>query len=185
MLPDRDLAARAKSAATRAMDEVAIAKRLLALPGGWRGLHGVPVGADGRDVDHLVVGPGGVFTVNLKHHREDGVWVSGDTIKVNGSAADYVPNSRVAAHRAAKLLDARAKLNVPVRGIVAVVGAHGGFSVQNQPADGAVVVLRLRTLPAYLRAQPAVLQDDAVARVFEVARHLATWQPSTVAWSEF
>jgi Nuclease-related domain len=185
LLPDRDLATRRTVPRTGPMDEVSIAKRLLALPSGWRGLHAVPVGTDGRDVDHLVVGPGGVFTVDMKHHREDGVWVSGDTIKVNGRKADYVANSRVEAQRAAKLLDARAKLHVPVRGVVAVVGAHGGFAVQTQPADGAVVVLRLRSLPEYLRAQPAVLEDDEVRRVFEVARHLATWQPSTVAWSDF
>ena len=34
----------------------------------WRFLHAIPVGDRGSDIDHLVIGPGGIFTVNAKHH---------------------------------------------------------------------------------------------------------------------
>src|SRR5680860_1213119 len=34
----------------------------------WRFLHAIPVGDRGSDIDHVIVGPGGVFTVNAKHH---------------------------------------------------------------------------------------------------------------------
>ena len=36
------------------------------LPEGWFVFHDVPVGARGANIDHLVVGPSGVFTVNTK-----------------------------------------------------------------------------------------------------------------------
>ena len=34
---------------------------------GWRVLHSIPLGRGG-DIDHLIIGPGGVFTANTKHH---------------------------------------------------------------------------------------------------------------------
>jgi len=34
----------------------------------WRSLHAIPVGENGSDIDHLVIGPGGTFTLNSKHH---------------------------------------------------------------------------------------------------------------------
>ncbi|WP_461109557.1 nuclease-related domain-containing protein [Tessaracoccus terricola] len=35
----------------------------------WGFLNFIPVGDHGADIDHLVIGPGGVFTVNSKYHR--------------------------------------------------------------------------------------------------------------------
>ncbi len=40
----------------------------------WRVLHAVPVGTGDSDIDHLVIGPGGVFTVNTKHHPGGTSW---------------------------------------------------------------------------------------------------------------
>jgi hypothetical protein len=51
----------------------------------WRFLHAIPVGDRGSDIDHLVIGPGGVFTVNAKHHPRAKIWVGGDTFMVNGN----------------------------------------------------------------------------------------------------
>ena len=50
----------------------------------WRFLHAIPVGDRGSDIDHLVIGPGGIFTVNAKHHPGAKIWVGGDTFMVNG-----------------------------------------------------------------------------------------------------
>jgi nuclease-like protein len=37
------------------------------LPSGWHAFHDIPVGHRGANIDHLVVGPVGVFTVNTKN----------------------------------------------------------------------------------------------------------------------
>jgi Nuclease-related domain len=42
---------------------------------GWRVFHSVPVGDRGSDIDHVVIGPGGVWTVNTKGHPGKSVWV--------------------------------------------------------------------------------------------------------------
>jgi len=52
-------------------------------------LHGVQLGAGG-DVDHLVIGPPGVFTVNTKHHPKAKIKVGSKVLFVNGHQAPYI-----------------------------------------------------------------------------------------------
>ncbi|MFD9104100.1 NERD domain-containing protein [Streptomyces virginiae] len=52
-------------------------------PLGWRVLHGIEKG-NGGDIDHLLIGPGGVFSINTKHHRGASVWVGDSMAKING-----------------------------------------------------------------------------------------------------
>ncbi len=165
--------------------ETEVARRLGRLGLGWRVLHAVPVGERGSDIDHVVIGPGGVFTINAKNHPQANVWVGGDTVKVNGFNQPYIRNSRHEARRAAKLLSAAAGFDVEVRGIVAIMGAQRGFTVKAQPRDGVVSVITRKQVDAHLQAAPAVLGVPSIERIFAVARHLATWHPSTVRWDDF
>ncbi|PTM85918.1 nuclease-related domain-containing protein [Dietzia psychralcaliphila] len=84
--------------------EQAVGEQLAALDARWRILHAVRVGERGADIDHVVIGPGGVFTVNSKNHPKAAVWVGGDTVMVNGSRVPYIRNSRHEAKRASRLL---------------------------------------------------------------------------------
>lgn len=158
--------------------------RLAKLGSGWQVLHAVPVGDRGSDIDHVVIGPAGVFTINTKHHPEANVWVAGDTIKVNGQNRYYVRNSRHEAERASRLLSTRAGIQVPVHGLIVVMGAQRGFTVKHQPKDGAVSVLTRKALCGHLRSRPVILDGATVDRIYQAARHLATWQPGTVRWSD-
>lgn len=157
-----------------------VARRLVKLGPDWRVLHAVPIGDRGSDIDHVVIGPGGVFTINVKHHPQASVWVHGDTVKVNGFNQPYVRNSRHEARRTDALLSAAARFDVEVRGLVVVMGAHRGFVVKQQPRDGAVFVVARKHLVDFLHSQPAVLGPPSIARIYDVARHLSTWQPTTV-----
>ena len=69
---------------------------------GWQVLHSVPVGARGCDIDHVLIGPGGAFTVNTKNHRTADVWVAKPTLMVNGHKESYYAKSRYEAERAAR-----------------------------------------------------------------------------------
>src|ERR1700692_3418587 len=42
--------------------------QLRKLGDGWRIIHGVPVGMGDTDIDHVVIGPPGVYTLNTKNH---------------------------------------------------------------------------------------------------------------------
>ena len=165
--------------------EVEVARRLAKLGPAWRVLHSIPVGDRGSDIDHLVIGPAGVFTINTKNHPTAKVWVRGDTFTVNGQHHFYVRNSRHEAARAAKLLSARTSLDIQVTGVIAVMGATGGFTVKEQPSDGKVAVVRRKEGAAYLTNLPQRLDASSVEQIYAAARHLSTWQPTIVGWSDF
>jgi hypothetical protein len=104
----------------------------------WHVVHAIPVGENGADIDHLVVGPAGVFTLNSKHHPDAKIWIRGDTFLVNGHGQPYVRNSRHEARRAARLLAAATGCPVPVTGVVMPVGA-ADLVIKQLPDDVAIV----------------------------------------------
>jgi hypothetical protein len=156
--------------------EEAVAAQIAKLGPEWRVLHAVRVGERGSDIDHVLIGPAGVFTVNAKHHPNASVWVGGDTFMVNGHRVPYIRNSRHEGRRAARLLTEHVGFPVEVVGIVAVVGAHKGFTVKKQPEDGAVIVVPRRRISHYVRKLPLRLEPRQVEAIYEVARRSTTWR---------
>lgn len=156
--------------------EEAVAAQLARLGPAWRVLHAVRVGDRGTDIDHVVIGPGGVFTVNAKHRPRTKVWVGGDTFIVGGHRVDYVRNSRHEARRAAKLLTEHAGFAVAVIGVIAVVGAHEGFVVKEQPRDGAVHVVQRKRISHYLLSLPPRLTAREIDAIYDIARRSTTWR---------
>ncbi|MGH8963527.1 MAG: nuclease-related domain-containing protein [Jatrophihabitantaceae bacterium] len=150
---------------------VEIARRLATLGAPWRVLHAVPIGD--RAVDHLVIGPAGVFTIDTKHHPGAKIVVRGDSVTVDGADQPYVATSRDQARQAAELLSARALFDVDVRALVAVFGAPGGFTVKAQAYDGVVNVLTRKEIVPHLWSSPEVLGAPSIERIYEVARELA------------
>lgn len=155
-----------------ARGERIVADRLSRLPDGWTVLHSVPVGTKESDIDHVVIGPGGVYTVNTKEHSTQSVWVGGNTLLVAGHRKDHVRNSRHEAARAAKLLSAAVGFEVPVRGLVVVVEPKR-FTVKEQPSD--VGVLVDAGLVRWLRKRKPVLEPAQVSAVAAAAQRVATW----------
>lgn len=156
--------------------EQAVAAQLWGLQPQWRILHAVRVGNRGSDIDHVAIGPGGVFTINAKHHPGARIWVGGDTFMVNGQRVPYIRNSRHEAHRASRLLTEAAGFPVSAIGVIAVVGARRGYTVKSQPKDGAVVVIQRRRISHLLKAQPARLSTRDADAIFEAARRSITWR---------
>ena len=155
--------------------EQAVADQLAKLGPTWRVLHAVRVGEKGSDIDHVVIGPGGVFTVNAKNHPDKSIWVGGDTFLVNGRQVPYVRNSRHEARRAAGRLTEQAGFPVEATGVIAVMGAHKGFTVKKQPEDGAVVVVQRRHVTRLLLKVSPRLTTRQIDAIYEVARRSTTW----------
>ena len=72
-----------------AIGELEVGRVLDRLGDGWLVLHAVPVGTAGSDIDHLVIGPSGVFTINTKYHEGMKVWVGSKRVLVNGQRTDH------------------------------------------------------------------------------------------------
>lgn len=142
----------------------------------WQSIHSIPVGSRGADIDHLVLGPGGIFTINTKHHPGGKVWVGGDVVFVNGMARPYVRNSRHEAARAARLLSTACGFPVPIRGLVVTVGA--ALTIKAAPPE--VTVLDAAALPRWLSQQPMMLSVSTLGHVHAAARWESSWtQPRT------
>ncbi|MET0886090.1 MAG: nuclease-related domain-containing protein, partial [Mycetocola sp.] len=154
------------------LGELEVARVLDRLGDGWLVVHAIPVGSAGSDIDHLVVGPGGVFTINAKFHEGASVWVGSRRLLVNGQKTDHLRNAAFEARRVAGILTSAAGAPVGVTPIVAVV-AEGRITVKERPAD--VVVLSSGRLARWLQNRSAVLTSDEVARLQRLVAIPETW----------
>ena len=141
----------------------------------WRVVHAIPAGNRGSDIDHLVIGPGGVFTVNAKHQPGASVWVGGDTSMVNGQRQPYIRNSRHEAARASRLLSAACGSPVAAHAVVVPVRAKN-VTVRTKP-DG-VDVVPLSKLARWFRRRPATLDATTIQTVYDSGRWSTTWTSS-------
>jgi hypothetical protein len=137
----------------------------------WRTLHSIPVGTRGSDIDHLVIGPAGVFTINTKHHPGANIWVAGDTVLVNGVRHPYVRNSRHEAERAARVLSGACGFDIPVTPLIVVVNAEQ-LTIKERPIG--VHVLSRRRLRRWLQRRPELTATTGEA-IFDKARRSSTW----------
>lgn len=148
--------------------------RLIAKDPRWLCLHAVPVGTEGSDIDHVVIGPGGVFTLNTKHHPGGRVWVGSRTVMVNGTRVPYLRNAHHEAERASRLLSAAVGFPVDVQGVVVVIA--GALTVRDQPADA--LVIGRRHLRRWLQLVSPQLTSEEITAVYDVARRSTTWVPA-------
>ncbi|MFI9200563.1 nuclease-related domain-containing protein [Streptomyces sp. NPDC053048] len=111
---------------------------------GWHVLHSILL-PNSVDIDHLLIGPGGVFNINTKHCPDKNVWVGNDSVRVNhGPPRPYTRKVRAEAHH--------------VQGVLA---RYSGRAVHVQPALVFVGVSDLKTA--------STLSDVRVWRQREVA----------------
>jgi Nuclease-related domain len=155
--------------------EELVAAELQRLGPAWKALHAVPVGTRGSDIDHVLIGPGGVYTINTKHHPGANIWVGGNTVMINGSKTHYVRDSRYEARRATDLLTARVGFAVHVTGLIAMIGDRDKFTLKSQPPGGDVHVLTRRKVADWLSHRGTVLSSEQVDGVFDIARRSTTW----------
>ena len=141
---------------------------------GWHVLHAVPVGQRGADIDHVVIGPFGVVTVNTKT-TGTAVWVGEYGLTIGGKPVDYLRKSRREASRASRLLHRATGLEVPVQSAIVFVGARRVTVRRGGPPDVAVLPTP-RALSRWLRKQPPALRPDLVETIYETARRPASWQ---------
>ncbi|MHC1559420.1 DUF5710 domain-containing protein [Actinomycetospora sp. C-140] len=140
----------------------------------WRVLHGVPA-SPRRDLDHVLVGPPGVVTVEVLH-LAGAVSVEDDRLTVDGEVVDVVPRARAEAERVGRLLAvARDGGGVPpVTAALAVVAASVAVAPGRERPQG-VLVATPANLPRRITGLPTELADDEIDELYAVARRLGTW----------
>jgi hypothetical protein len=141
------------------------------LPRPWRVFHDLPIGERKANVDHLVVGPAGVFTVNTKNLAGT-VRVTPRTLRVNGARTDFLPKAAHEADRASRLLSAALGRHVDVRAVLAIFADR--WEIVEKPMD--VHVGSPRGVKSWLLELPAVLSEREVLAICGAAHKAGTWR---------
>ncbi|WP_053160925.1 nuclease-related domain-containing protein [Streptomyces caatingaensis] len=140
-------------------------------PGGWEVLHSVVLPGDAV-VPHLLIGPGGVFCVQVEPVRRAGTVVADDAfVRVPGERhpRPAVRRARQSAARCASALTRGCGFGVGVAGVVVLAGASAVVA-----EAGDVEVLTERQVGG-LGALGGVLRPERVDRVHTVARNRRVW----------
>ncbi|MEU9082304.1 nuclease-related domain-containing protein [Streptomyces sp. NPDC048357] len=138
---------------------------------GWHVLHSVPLPRQ-VDIDHLLIGPGGVFTVNTKRHPRKTVWVGDDMVKINGGKAQpYGIKSRSEAQRARKVLEEHCDFAVPVEPVLVFVDVLTLDVVATQLT---IRVYQEREVSA-LAPLSGVFSAPQIEQIYGVARDRRAW----------
>ncbi|MFH8982205.1 nuclease-related domain-containing protein [Streptomyces varsoviensis] len=140
--------------------------------GGWRVVHSIPLPGE-ADIDHLVIGPGGVFCVQTQLLRRAAVRVGDDGVRVGRERQPrpYLRAARREAARAAHALSRGCGFDPEVWPVLVLVAAG---RVETASAPQGVRVLRERDVTR-LGELGGVLHPERVERLYTVARNRRTW----------
>ncbi len=158
--------------------EIEVGVQLATLPPEWVVFHALPIGGHGWDIDHVLVGPGGVVTINTKQHRGARIRVEQRTVLVGERSVPYIRHARFEAERITTLLQDRRPLSHPVHPAVAFVGPRS-LDYGSVPVD--VKIIDARNLVEWLTGLPVVLDPAECLGIVEVLDNPEMWDDLPVA----
>ncbi len=161
-----------------ALGELLVGDVLENLGGTWDVLHDIPLGdidQTERVLDHLVIGPAGVFAVHVTNHTDRDVVIGADRLIVGGEELDDIQHAKAEADAASRLLGAASGSPVQVRPLLVVVNPR---RLSVRVAASAVRVIPSSQVERFLSRAPRTLSGDEVARISDLADLAATWPPA-------
>lgn len=163
-----------------ALGEIEVGVMLASLGSEWMVRHAVPIGSGTADIDHLVIGPGGVFAINTKHSAGSSIWVGDHVLRVNNHNTHFVTRARGETSNAAQRLTRRCGFSVPVISILAFVRPSSIKDVRVEGRSWPVVLDANELVPA-LERQTAALSHEQLAVVRQAAEDPRTWHTDAEA----
>ncbi|MFJ8073107.1 nuclease-related domain-containing protein [Streptomyces sp. NPDC096176] len=138
----------------------------------WRVLHSIPL-LDGGDIDHLLIGPGGVFTIRTEYYPQQSVRAGDDTVTIDdGAPCPYITECRAEADLVRETLERHTDFPVPVHPVLVFVDAA---SLEVAATQTDVRVYRERQLSALAPLAGALTAYEA-DRLYEIARRRGVWE---------
>jgi Nuclease-related domain len=134
---------------------------------GWAVLHDLAVPRSQANLDHLVIGPGGVFVIDSKQYR--GRLQLDPSRQLWHGRYPLAPALRAVSFEADQAALVLTDADVVVRPIMAI---HGAQVPWGKLVIAGVPVVAARRLPSMLRQLPAVLGPERVAALADQARVL-------------
>lgn len=145
------------------------AVELARLPGAWRVLHDrlLQPGRSNVNIDHIAVGPPGLFLIDAKHWAGRVTVHDGTLWQHNGT---HRPQRRALEQVCRAAAEMEQALGAPVAPVIALTGSSAHRFASSRV--GGVDVVSVRALRSWLNSQPVMINDqeiDATARRIEVA----------------
>jgi hypothetical protein len=131
---------------------------------GWAVLHDLAIPASQANLDHLVIGPGGVFVIDSKQYR--GRLQLDSSGRLWHGRHPLTPTLRAVSFEA----DRAAQVLADPQVVVPIVAVHGAQVPWGKVVTEGVPVVPARRLPSMLRALPAVLGPERVVGLADQAR---------------
>ncbi len=146
-----------------------VGSELARLPSGqWWVFHDLPRGDSGTNLDHLVIGVGGVYTINTKN-LSGNVWVAERVLMVNGVRTSYLPAAVYEARDTQRRLS-RAGRPVDVAPLLVFTRP---ITVKALPPD--VGVLSIDMVRPWFERLPRVLTPEQAYEIVLIADRPDTW----------
>lgn len=136
----------------------------------WRVFNDVPLGSDGVNVDHLLIGVGGVYTINTKN-LSGKVWLGSRALLISGQKTTYLRAAAAEARKVALRLSSAVGEAVEVTPVILLICEE--MMVKERPID--VHVFRHREGVAWLKARPNTIPLAQASRIARSAGMTSTW----------
>ncbi|TFC93636.1 MULTISPECIES: nuclease-related domain-containing protein [Cryobacterium] len=152
--------------------EIVVGSFLAKLPPDWTVFHAVPADSTRSETDHLVIGPGGIFTITSKNHAVD-IRVGRNTLQVDSQPVSYLQNAEAEAERVTNLVRERMPLVAPVQPVLVFVDP-GLLTIEAKPVQ-VKVLNALDLCPWLIRLHP-VLTAGEVQEVADLLDSPQVWR---------
>lgn len=147
---------------------------------GFYVLHSLPLAESGTDIDHLVICPGGVFTLSTKNHPGASVWIAGLDAMVNDTKVEHMRTLSVEVEVVQRMLAAALDWEPPVTGVLVVVDGEGTQLKIKEPPEPELQIVLGSALPDWFFQWLPLISAQQMTEIYDVARWSTTWaRPST------
>ena len=157
-----------------ALGEIHVGELLRALGPEWLVLHSVPIGTGATDVDHLLIGPAGVFSVTTKHHPNRNVRGYDRVLGVGRTKTRDLQAADFEAREVSARLTRGVGFAVAVDPLLVVVGARS-VTDHRSPSTRRTAVVSSGDLIGWLRSRPVRLSSAERGLVAMTAEEPLTW----------
>jgi Nuclease-related domain len=157
----------------RVVGEIEVGATLDSLGAEWVVLHALPTATEGAEIDHLVIGPGGVFAIATKNFAGLDVLASERTFIAGGIRYPYIRNIEYEIGRLERMLSTAADRPVQISAILALITPK---SLDVPDAHRDVAIVRAADLVGWLRNRVHTVSSEDVTSIASVAAQLSSWQ---------
>ncbi|HEV7812245.1 MAG TPA: nuclease-related domain-containing protein [Leifsonia sp.] len=156
---------------TAALSEIAVGDALAALGADWVVLHAVPLDDHGTGIDHVVIGPTGVFALSSGNHSDQ----FPDRSDPAGLVRRHIRNSELKVGRVERALAGALGTAVEATGVLIVVNPK---SIPARVAPRDIKVIGSHELVDWLESGARVLSVSDVQQLADLAEKPETWLSS-------